>query len=797
MLTDWDENSTWDNSSNGQSWINGGALRGQDSELPDSLVYVDGIGVYTWNVTRILQLTLESNLDSASVLLQPEIFYSPSGVVDGNFIFADSENSNISLRPKLQIEYRVSPTWLPPSTFQSSPSNSATLWNESSPALEGASHVEFELMPQISNFTTANLCYGNEIRWLKCISSEISQEGYHWNPATNTFNLSNSSEIFEMKGDEWQYWRVRVDQDHRIGHYSPVFNYRIPSNQSTTDGEDNYTVEFYRGSVFEQSGLMPIVSDSDVNSLLNQNNGDSNTISLGTNPATGGVQDAYFQYNLSDIFFAPTTTPTSMIFELNMVAGQASQGPISVAVYACDSFDETTISSVNLPTCSTNEATRTTITGGTGSVATWDLTSLGQNNFFTQNRTISFKLQIVSGLNNYIQFHSSETTSGIKPIINLTFIENLDGYLPPGQVNLVAPADGEILYDVNGGLVTYVSSVDLDWSLLPDATSYKLFISNSSGVYIFDSLIDSEIIGNQFTSNMFSSGSSYQWWVQAYNQSIPGPPSPRWSFGLGDPVQQDNQDGTYTYTLSDSSEILDFNHMEVIDTAITDAAPDSNFGTSTTMDIGGGCQNIVNSICDVIVSFDSSQLPLDSNVRNLHSLSLELSVEQWDLTGGAYQVEFSIHKFLYTNWDEMTLTWNNTGVTPGPQPGIDFVSQPIDVKLYSQGDNKLSFNVGETGQSIGGVYTFLIRGTPISTGGNFDGFVSIYSSESADYRLRPKWDVIHTDVSTLNISSQSNVFDADGTYTFDVQSFDSGGVLINGGIPVGAEIEWATTTGLS
>ena len=62
--------------------------------------------------------------------------------------------------------------------------------------------------------------------------------------------------------------------------------------------------------------------------------------------------------------------------------------------------------------------------------------------------------------------------------------------------------------------------------------------------------------------------------------------------------------------------------MEVIDTAITDAAPDSNFGTSTTMDIGGGCQNIVNSICDVIVSFDSSQLPLDSNVRNLHSLSL-------------------------------------------------------------------------------------------------------------------------------------------------------------------------------
>ena len=86
---------------------------------------------------------------------------------------------------------------------------------------------------------------------------------------------------------------------------------------------------------------------------------------------------------------------------------------------------------------------------------------------------------------------------------------------------------------------------------------------------------------------------------------------------------------------------------------------------------------------------------------------------------------------MYSSWDEMTLTWNNTGINPGPQAGIDFVSQPIDVKTYTSPDAVFTFDVGQFGQSIGDVFTFLIRGTPVSSGGNFDGFVSVYSSDSS------------------------------------------------------------------
>ena len=254
-------------------------------------------------------------------------------------------------------------------------------------------------------------------------------------------------------------------------------------------------------------------------------------------------------------------------------------------------------------------------------------------------------------------------------------------------------------------------------------------------------------------------------------------------------------DGTYRYLFSDSSEVYNLNHINVQDTSINSANLDVNYGFVDTLTIGGGCGGVLNSVCDAIVSVDTSQLPLDSNSQMIHSINLTLSVESWDLTGGAYEVDFSVHEFLYTSWDEMVLTWNNTGVNPGPQPGVDYVSTPLDQKTYSSSDMKLNFEVSQEGQVIGDVLTFLIRGTPISGGGNFDGFVSVYSSDYSDTKFRPEWAIYHTNVSSLNITSQSSTYNADNSYTFDVQSFDSGGASIVGGMPSGAIIQWTTTSG--
>ena len=75
-----------------QQWLEFGALRGDDSDLPDSHLVVNNIGTFSWNVTRIVQHSNAQNIDEFSFLLQPELIFDNTGVVEGNYLFADSEN---------------------------------------------------------------------------------------------------------------------------------------------------------------------------------------------------------------------------------------------------------------------------------------------------------------------------------------------------------------------------------------------------------------------------------------------------------------------------------------------------------------------------------------------------------------------------------------------------------------------------------------------------------------------------------------------------------------------------------
>ena len=51
------------------------------------------------------------------------------------------------------------------------------------------------------------------------------------------------------------------------------------------------------------------------------------------------------------------------------------------------------------------------------------------------------------------------------------------------------------------------------------------------------------------------------------------------------------------------------------------------------------------SECYAIISFDASQVPIDT-LQTVHSLELVLHSDTWDLSGGAYQIEFSVHEFF-------------------------------------------------------------------------------------------------------------------------------------------------------
>ena len=142
----------------------------------------------------------------------------------------------------------------------------------------------------------------------------------------------------------------------------------------------------------------------------------------------------------------------------------------------------------------------------------------------------------------------------------MTYIENIGGLTPPSQPTLVTPSNGDILYDTTGDVATAPQNIQLNWVQSPDATDYILYISNQNNVVTYDSIIDSSIQGNSFTSNQFTPGEVYEWWVQGVNQTIPGPSSQRWSFGVGNPEHYYNNDGTFAYMISDSSDARLFSY---------------------------------------------------------------------------------------------------------------------------------------------------------------------------------------------------------------------------------------------
>ena len=179
-----------------------------------------------------------------------------------------------------------------------------------------------------------------------------------------------------------------------------------------------------------------------------------------------------------------------------------------------------TISHANSPTCSSDEITKTTISSNTANSVQWDITSLLQENFLTNNHSISFTLATSNSVTNYVQFYSSENLASLKPKLSLTYIENIGGLTPPSQVTLVSPSNGEIMYDTSGDIVTPLQTVQLTWLQNPDATDYILYLNNKNSVQSFDSRYDSSIQGNTFTSSQFLPGEVYEWWVQGVNQSI-------------------------------------------------------------------------------------------------------------------------------------------------------------------------------------------------------------------------------------------------------------------------------------
>ena len=799
MITDWDESSTWNSPSSSSNWVAPGAFHSSDSELPIIHNYFDTeVDEKKCDITTILQKSIFNGDENLSVILQPE--YDSNGAIQGQFHFADSENSNVDYRPKLVIEYRDTNPWIPIAPILSSPLDGATLWNYSSPLPQNVDQIDYSLTQTNTNATDWEFCFSYDQRLFNCIDSVTETidlpENFSWDSFSNTLSFNDSSGIDSMATDSWLYWKMLAKQDYRIGDYSTTFKYRIPSDLGSSDGTGNYTYELSRASIFESTGVLPEVLDASIDANNLVNTGQDNLLRLGYDPSTGGNSDILLDFDLSNIPWPNAITPTSMILELNLQSAGQSTSPLTVSAFACSSFSEQTVTAASAPLCSTTEITRTTITPSNSGVVQWDLTSLGQANLASGNLSFTIILDAANVSSGY-DFHTSEGPENLQPKLVLEYVDNVGGIIPPSQPALTSPSDGSVLYDTTGETISSVNSVTLSWAASTGATAYILSLSNSTSIVTYDSRIDSEIVGNTFTSSSsLEVGEVYSWWVQAINQTIPGPSSSRWSFALGDPTHYFNNDGTYVYEIQDAAEVIEYGHVEVRDSTITDGFADSNYGSDDTITLGTGCNDVAGSLCYGLISLDASQIPLNQT-QSVHSIDLTLFVESWDLSGGAYQIEFSVHEFLDTSWTEYGITWNTTGVNPGLTAGVDYDINPLDVQTYTSTDSQLNFQIAMQGMQIDDERHWIVIANPISSGTVLDGLVNVYSSDAnANKNQKPLFEFHTTNTSSLNITTSATTFDADTPIVFDVQSFDQFGNLNHPSVPLGGTIEWSTTSGV-
>jgi len=113
------------------------------------------------------------------------------------------------------------------------------------------------------------------------------------------------------------------------------------------------------------------------------------------------------------------------------------------------------------------------------------------------------------------------------------------------------------------------------------------------------------------------------------------------------------------------------NLVPVADTAMRSTAPDSSFGSATSLPIG--VANFGSPINRALFRFDLSVLPTNAIINDA---SLELTV-----TLHPVGATFVLHRML-SSWSESEATWNNRFVTPSPTPwaaggalaGTDFIS---------------------------------------------------------------------------------------------------------------------------
>ena len=779
---DWNESASWDSTGAAGAWDAPGALGQTDSSIPTGVKSIDyTTNWFSFDVTEIVQRAHHNGSDNVEIILRDE---GSSPVI---WTFASSEyNLYENRRPILNITYRTGVSWLPsaPSAFM--PGQDSTLWNMSASIPTGIENVVINWSSSESYVSDWILEISTDHRfiqntWTYNLSDSNTYNGT-WDEASLTYTAPKNI----MWGDAWYYIRTRAMEDHRFGEWSAVNNFRVPTLQGTDDGAGNNSMTLFRGSIFEETGSLPSIPDTTLDSTSAVTPlGDSLDLNLGISSSGSGESQVLLEFDLSEFPLPAATTPTNVLIRLNrtMITGTSA---LTVSAHACSSFSENTATWNSAPVCSSSEITRSTLGLGTISgIVEWDITGLAQSNIANGNKTLTVLLKSVGTPMSNHKFSSSESSnSDARPQLVFEYVDNVDGIVPPAQASLLYPGDSSILYNTSSWILQPDVSPKLEWNAVPYATSYTLFISNSSGINKIQSILDT----NYTMMEDLETGSFYEWWVQAVNGTITGPSSARWTFAIGAPIQNtDNGDNTWTYQYQTGNEVSSIGHTNVRDSYLDEANPSVNHG-SDVLQLGGNCGATATE-CRIVMAVDAGQVPLPSTAL-VHSASVKFTIVNEDFST-ASSMSISAYPLLTSDWSQSGSTWDNSSTgnawsAAGMQAGVDYATDATSTTIVYPGQSEVWLDLSYAMMNIADDHSWII----IADNGNAAASLTLTHSEDGNAFARPLFLLNYTDVERVEVSPDSSaVVSADVTLQYTHELFDLDNNTVSG------DVIWSSNSG--
>lgn len=643
-----EDEASGDEYATGMNWDDTGALGDTDAgDFVDINTVTTG-GTYEFNVTELVQQTLDDGSDELNVALRGDPT-TPGRYVD----FHSSEASTTSFRPWLELTFvngTVSVPGAAPTLLE--PIDGGLSWNTSTLALTPDPRPTFSWShPEASNATGWRVLIQNnandELAGATVYDSRENATGFDlvnltWTPPTNLTAAAATG------------WQIQMVVQDILSPRSDLWQVNVPN--SIGEQIDNTT-----GRVWLQQGAAVVSSDAPAAFLDATIRQATPTTNAGTSTVlSAGGTTSDERRSVMEIDFAKASLPDpwhtlDARLELYRTGGTSANARQIAIIPLTTTFDEADVTwrqredgtdwdeegALGAADASGVEVVTAVSVGGWYE---WNITAYVQAAHTSGDDVLRFALVAEPGSTIRQDFASSEYTfnRSRRPILNITY-STTEGPWVPATVSGAMPADNATLWDTGAARPRGIDPVQVGWThgASGNITAWQLQFAEDhpqrTNRVLLDSRTDTSTYGAFDLGNLtfdFNSGTWPDSWVHWRVRPIVDDRTGDWNemqrFRVPPDLGWDDGAGNQTVNLSHGAIFSSDGVSPSVPDAFVDAGrPGTNFGTNDSLAVGVGSGT---GEAHALFSFDLDSIDLPDNATITQA---ELRVRQSDVIGAS------------------------------------------------------------------------------------------------------------------------------------------------------------------